>query len=198
MAAGFGKLAGPHLPDLSGIGNAVARSTIGGFAAVLGGGKFENGAVTAAFAYLFNDAISGANETGRENGGAFKGILKRLLPIGRLLDLVDMLRETISYYYHYTPEEGRIGIMESGYIYRSGKDNLVFMTIVKYGSGAEAQAKLAMGRTPSGYFSVPKSNVSNESFGLVERKHGQPGGGIEVKIPHDVSIDGAFWTSIGP
>lgn len=57
IAAGFTQLAGPHLPDIGKVGNAVSRAVVGGVAAVLGGGKFENGAVTAAFAYLFNDLI---------------------------------------------------------------------------------------------------------------------------------------------
>lgn len=35
--------------------NVVARAVVGGLASVAGGGKFGNGAVTAAFGYLFND-----------------------------------------------------------------------------------------------------------------------------------------------
>jgi hypothetical protein len=35
--------------------NVVVRAAIGGLASVAGGGKFGNGAVTAAFGYLFND-----------------------------------------------------------------------------------------------------------------------------------------------
>jgi hypothetical protein len=42
------------LVDLGFQGKLVATSVIGGLAAVAGGGKFANGAVTAAFGYLFN------------------------------------------------------------------------------------------------------------------------------------------------
>lgn len=35
----------------------MACSVVGGTAGVLGGGKFENGAVTAAFGYLFNECV---------------------------------------------------------------------------------------------------------------------------------------------
>lgn len=38
------------------IGNVVASAVIGGTASVIGGGKFQNGAATAAFVYLFNEA----------------------------------------------------------------------------------------------------------------------------------------------
>ena len=33
----------------------IAQSTVGGLASIAGGGKFGNGAVTAAFGYLFNE-----------------------------------------------------------------------------------------------------------------------------------------------
>ena len=35
----------------------VATAAVGGAASVAGGGKFENGAVTAAYGYLFNQAV---------------------------------------------------------------------------------------------------------------------------------------------
>lgn len=40
--------------DLGPVGGVVAHSVVGGASAVLGGGKFANGAYTAAFGYLFN------------------------------------------------------------------------------------------------------------------------------------------------
>lgn len=40
------------------VGGTAASGAIGGLAAIAGGGKFENGAVTAAFGYMFNAAAS--------------------------------------------------------------------------------------------------------------------------------------------
>lgn len=49
-----GSAAGPLLTGLDFESKLVAQTVVGGVAAVAGGGKFENGAVTAAFGYLFN------------------------------------------------------------------------------------------------------------------------------------------------
>jgi hypothetical protein len=59
MAAGFSSLAGPYLPggNAQGFhgGNMLGRMMVGAVASKLGGGKAENGALTAAFEYLFNE-----------------------------------------------------------------------------------------------------------------------------------------------
>jgi hypothetical protein len=60
LSGGAGSFAGPFLVGLDFAGKLVATSVIGGFASVAGGGKFENGAVTAAFGYLFNAAAGRA------------------------------------------------------------------------------------------------------------------------------------------
>jgi hypothetical protein len=59
LSGGFAAAAGPLVGDLGlkGTGAPVARAVIGGTASVLGGGKFANGAVTAAFIYLYNDSV---------------------------------------------------------------------------------------------------------------------------------------------
>ncbi|HXY99370.1 MAG TPA: RHS repeat-associated core domain-containing protein [Stellaceae bacterium] len=56
LAAGVSDFAGPEITklDLGTVGEGVARVTIGGTAAAVGGGSFANGAVTAAYEYLFN------------------------------------------------------------------------------------------------------------------------------------------------
>jgi hypothetical protein len=53
MAAGFSALAG-HIPGISGT-KLVGRMLIGGVASKLGGGEFANGALSAAFEYLYNN-----------------------------------------------------------------------------------------------------------------------------------------------
>ena len=49
------------------VAGVVANSALGGGAAVLGGGKFENGAITGAFGYLFN--ADGGRAVGQVIGG---------------------------------------------------------------------------------------------------------------------------------
>ncbi|MEN9559635.1 MAG: hypothetical protein RLZZ502_846 [Pseudomonadota bacterium] len=59
MAAGFSSMAGPYLPgggtETFDATSMLGRMIAGGFASKLGGGKFENGAMTAAMEYLFNE-----------------------------------------------------------------------------------------------------------------------------------------------
>jgi RHS repeat-associated protein len=52
----------PHGNSGDFIGATAATGIVGGLASVAGGGKFENGAVTAAFGYLFNQAAHGGND----------------------------------------------------------------------------------------------------------------------------------------
>jgi RHS repeat-associated protein len=56
LAGGVTSAAGPVINGY-GVVSLVANAAIGGGAAVLGGGKFENGAITAAFGYLFNELL---------------------------------------------------------------------------------------------------------------------------------------------
>jgi hypothetical protein len=44
------------------IAGTAASGIVGGFASVAGGGKFENGAVTGAFGYMFNQAAHSGND----------------------------------------------------------------------------------------------------------------------------------------
>jgi len=75
LAAGFAEGIGGNLPfktsDLA--ANLVTRTVIGGTASVLGGGKFENGAATGAFGYLFNSL---AHPTNTLEAGVRQAILR--------------------------------------------------------------------------------------------------------------------------
>ena len=65
LAAGFSTLAG-GLGDLGNKwSNSAFRAAVGGTASILGGGKFADGAVTGAFAYLFNDLLHGGQTEAR-------------------------------------------------------------------------------------------------------------------------------------
>src|SRR5262249_39241215 len=54
LSGAVGSFAGPLLTGLSFESKLISTSVLGGLASVAGGGKFANGAVTAAFGYLFN------------------------------------------------------------------------------------------------------------------------------------------------
>ena len=58
LGAAFGAVAGPATNGLGFETGLVASSVSGGVGSVLGGGKFINGAETAAFGYLFNQAAA--------------------------------------------------------------------------------------------------------------------------------------------
>jgi len=57
LSGAAGSFAGPLLADLGFHRNLVAHSVVGGLASMAAGGNFANGAVTAAFGYLFNQAL---------------------------------------------------------------------------------------------------------------------------------------------
>jgi len=66
LSAGFSEFAGPQLDNMvpSNVGQnsanimgGIARGAVGGAAAVLGGGKFANGAITSSFSYLYNKTL---------------------------------------------------------------------------------------------------------------------------------------------
>ncbi|MBI3452738.1 MAG: hypothetical protein HY057_07925 [Rhodospirillales bacterium] len=55
LAGATGSFAGPLIPSNDFAVRLVSHAVIGGTTSVLAGGKFQNGAVTAAFGYLFNE-----------------------------------------------------------------------------------------------------------------------------------------------
>jgi len=69
LSGGFSALAGPIVQGPQPI-QFAAHIAIGGFASKLGGDKFENGAITAAFAYLFNEC-TGLQRCGRKEYGSY-------------------------------------------------------------------------------------------------------------------------------
>jgi hypothetical protein len=57
LAAGFGALVAPVVGNQFSFKGVIVSAIAGGIGAVLGGGKFENGAITSAFGYLFNESL---------------------------------------------------------------------------------------------------------------------------------------------
>lgn len=60
MSGAVGSFAAPLTRGLSVEAGLIVNSTVGGLASVAGGGKFGNGAVTAASEYLFNETFRDA------------------------------------------------------------------------------------------------------------------------------------------
>jgi hypothetical protein len=61
LAAGVSEALGPNPQAVdNNIEGAVMSAVAGGLGSVFGGGKFQNGAITGAFGYLFNDALHDA------------------------------------------------------------------------------------------------------------------------------------------
>jgi hypothetical protein len=69
-AAGFSTYASGKL-GLSGPGGAVIATVIGGTASVIGGGKFRNGAITAAYSYLFSPSSAQLHAVADESGTVY-------------------------------------------------------------------------------------------------------------------------------
>jgi RHS repeat-associated protein len=69
LSAGFANFAGSNLGDWGRVGNLVRNTILGGVAAELAGGKFANGAKTAAFGHLFNDFMHEMSVDGSYSDG---------------------------------------------------------------------------------------------------------------------------------
>jgi hypothetical protein len=73
----------------------------------------------------------------------------------------------------------------------------VYVTPTRYGSGAQAQAELALGRTPSGYFEIPQSRLPGlQGPHRVEPWADQPGGGVECWVTCSVNAESLKWFPI--
>ena len=59
VSAVFGKFSSNHINFGNVVANGIAATVAGGAGAVIAGGKFQNGAVTAAYGYLFNELQHG-------------------------------------------------------------------------------------------------------------------------------------------
>src|SRR5579862_3104783 len=100
LSAGVSSLAdSPALDTGDSYFNTAEHAILGGAGSVLGGGKFQNGAVTASFGYLYNSAMHAGGSSGSGSSPDMSGALDALgavwaLPtttIGLTLGLVDSL-----------------------------------------------------------------------------------------------------------
>ena len=77
-------------------------------------------------------------------------------------------------------------------------DGYVYLTPDDYVSGGVAQKRLALPKTPTGYFRISGERVRGHSMRKVAPANGQPGGGNEILVPYTVYLDKDDWVPIGP
>jgi hypothetical protein len=87
---------------------------------------------------------------------------------------------------HYTTADRAEQIIGDGEINPSADGN-TYLTPDRYADGSTAQSRLAMGTEPEGYIEVPRPAGAPEPTG-VDPFNGQPGGGLEVRVPGPVSV----------
>jgi RHS repeat-associated protein len=82
---------------------------------------------------------------------------------------------------HYTTPEAAEQIAKSGQIRPGLESGKIWVTPDKYADGATAQARLALDKTPGGYFEIPVCRIQCPSApSTVRPTTKQPGGGIEI------------------
>jgi hypothetical protein len=102
-------------------------------------------------------------------------------------------------YFHYTTRENRDRIRNDNSLDPSPKDGVLYLTRDVYTSGAQAQNRLHMRRTPEGAFIIPGSLVPGAKGPTpVLGPNGVPTGGREYKYPGSIPAAGLVWIDIGP
>jgi RHS repeat-associated protein len=95
---------------------------------------------------------------------------------------------------HYTSTAGYVGITATSLINPSLADGMVYVTPTVYASGNAAKSGLSLKNTPDGYFEMPYSNIQPAlPMRVVTPDNGELGGGMEIRVPHPVSIGDATW-----
>jgi hypothetical protein len=89
---------------------------------------------------------------------------------------------------HYTTDAAANSISKEG-VLRPGASGKTWLTPDEYASGAEARAKLALNKTPDGYYEIPMCRVQCPSGpSTVEPYYGQPGGGTEITTEYPIDV----------
>ena len=72
---------------------------------------------------------------------------------------------------------------------RPGASGKIWLTPDEYASGADARAKLALNKTPDGYYEIPMCRVQCPSRpSTVEPYYGEPGGGTEITTEYPINV----------
>jgi hypothetical protein len=100
---------------------------------------------------------------------------------------------------HYTTSEFAESISKGGEITPGLSSGKTWLTPDEYLNGVTAQSRLALNKTPDGYFEIPMCRVSCPSSpSRVQPYNGQPGGGIEITTNSPIDVSGLPFTPFGP
>lgn len=100
---------------------------------------------------------------------------------------------------HYTTSEFAESISKGGEITPGLSSGKTWLTPDEYLYGATAQSRLALNKTPDGYFEIPMCRVSCPSSpSRVQPYNGQPGGGIEITTNSPIDVTGLPFIPFGP
>lgn len=100
---------------------------------------------------------------------------------------------------HYTTTEAAESITKAGKTIPGSSSGRTWLTPDEYLDGATAQSKLALNKTPDGYFEIPMCRVSCPSSpSRVQPYNGQPGGGIEITTNSTIDVTGLPFIPFGP
>jgi len=98
---------------------------------------------------------------------------------------------------HYTTDSAAQSISKEG-VLRPGASGKTYLTPDEYASGAEARARLALNKTPDGYYEIPMCRVQCASGpSPVKPFYHQPGGGTEITTEFPIDISGLDFFPFG-
>jgi RHS repeat-associated protein len=203
LAAGISAAAAPAIYQEFGgasagdvIGGTIASAAVGGVSSIAGGGKFENGAITAAYGYLFNAMAgrivggilggAGAGIAGIETGPADAVAIGYGIAEGG--EVGSALEDALVEAFHYTFGARLPSIMETGLSPGS------YATTTGQLSGLQAQIDLALppnrGLTDT-VVRVDIAGLRGAGYQIppitpVGREFNMPGGGYEMKFPYTI------------
>lgn len=99
---------------------------------------------------------------------------------------------------HYTTSEFAESISKGGEITPGPVSGKTWLTPDEYLDGVTAQSKLALNKTPDGYFEIPMCRVQCPSSpSVVQPLNGQPGGGIEITTNSPIDVTGIPFIQFG-
>ena len=102
------------------------------------------------------------------------------------------------YVYHFTNELGKRGIGAQGALL-PGASGQIYFSPTPYASAEQARQALSLPRLPTGYYIVPRENISSPLvWSPVAPAFGQPGGGLEAATSIPVPTQNAQWVPLGP
>ena len=152
---------------------------------------------------IFNNALTIQGLPLPYEDDKYLGNARFLRLLSRLLNLASLIlspgNEGPSAFYinHYTGMDGKLGILEDGYV-RQSEDGYAYFTKDLYDSGAKAKSRLSMENKPTGFFIFNEDEMGGffEPPREVEPAFGEKGGGMEIRHRGDAYYDSWRWIPI--